>query len=343
MTEPVEELLAIAPNGASAVVALRTPYRVVSRLALSGWGLDRARAAGARFVSAAVERIERRGNLWHIVDSRGSEHRARRLVAADGATSPLRRRLAPGLKPELAPTRVSYTRRATPARRAVIAFLRAAQGYIWDFPRRDHDSLGIGVAPGTFHRGDLDAALEQFRRAEAGDRAIGTGAGAVIATSAWVSGRFDDLGGTDYALLGDAGGLADPVTGEGIDYALRSATLAATAFDPTTGFAAYPALARCTFQREIRRAHVIRDWLYHPAVANWLIGGARRGGRTAVLLAALCDAINEHGSMRRAFLCAAAAAPPSASRAAPCDCAASGGSAPRCRSVPAQPAALAIG
>src|SRR5581483_6062675 len=216
--------------------------------------------------------------------------------------SRLRGALAPRLRPELAPTRVAYPALGAPRGRAVFLFLPTAQGYLWDFPRDTHHSVGVGVPPGTFARTPLDEAIAQYRLAETGEHGPVEQRGAVIATSQWVSGRFADLGGRDYALLGDAGGLADPATGEGIDYALRSATLAAEAFWPDRGFERYPAAVRRAFAAEMRRARWIRRWLYRPGLADVLVRRARRSPRWALLLMSLVDAINEHGSLRGALL-----------------------------------------
>ncbi len=345
--QEIAEVLVVGPSGASVVIPLRNPYVVVSRFALSRWGLERARAAGASFLPVAARDVERVPEGWVVADSAGGTHQSRWLVAADGATSPLRGVLAPRLKPELAPTRVVYPRVGSPAGRAVFEFLAAAQGYVWDFPRRDHHSVGIGVAPGTFRRPALDGALAQYRVAEADDEASADGRGAVIATSVWSSGGFSDLGGRDYALLGDAGGLADPATGEGIDYALRSAALAAEAFTPVRGFVAYPAAARRVFAVEMRRARLIRRWLYSPGVADQLVRRARRSPRAALLLMALADAVNEHTGLRGAAWRAVTQRPTDwqAARAV-CDCPdGAGASAPSARgnAAASQPPAPAAG
>lgn len=301
-TVTIRELLVVAPGGASIVVPLRNPYEVVSRLTLSRWGLERAQAAGARFLPIAAQTIKGHPDGWHVTDSRGSEHWARWLIAADGATSRLRGELAPGLRLELAPTRVAYPQFPSVSGRAVFASLRTADGYLWDFPRTGHHSVGIGVAPGTFARTPLDEAIAQYRLAEVGEHEPVEQKGAVIATSAWASGRFQDLGSRDYALLGDAAGLADPATGEGIDYALRSATLAAQTFRPDCGFERYPTAARRAFTAEMRRARLIRRWLYRPGLADALVRRARCSPRWALVIMALVDAINEHGSLRGALL-----------------------------------------
>jgi flavin-dependent dehydrogenase len=297
-SQTIHEVQVVAPSGVSAVIPLRQPYRVVSRLTLSQWGLKRAQAAGACFQSAAVQSAERTHEGWLIADAAGRVQWARRLIAADGAASRLRGSLAPRLRPELVPARVAYPRLGSPAGRAVFLLLPSTEGYVWDFPRPGHHSVGVAVPPGTFRRGPLDEAIDQYRLAEAGDAEPSDYRGAVIATSLWASGRFAHLGGPNYALLGDAAGLADPATGEGIDYALRSATLAAQVYDEHLGFARYPAAARAAFRAEMRRARVIRRWLYRPGVADQLVSRARRSPRMALLLMALVDAINEHGSLR---------------------------------------------
>lgn len=301
-TITVRELVVVAPRGARVVVALREPYEVVSRITLARWGLERAQAAGARFLPGAAHQVSWQADGWRLSDSRGGEHRARWLVAADGATSRLRGLLAPELRPELAPTRVAYPRFPSEKGRAVFAFLPAADGYLWDFPRSDHHSIGIGVAPGSFPRAPLDQAIEQYGFGEIGERRAAEYRGAVIATSAWQSGRFRDLGDRRFALLGDAAGLADPATGEGIDYALRSATAAVESFHPDRGFEDYPAAVERAFGVEFRRAKLIRRWLYRPGVADLLVRQAGRSARWAGLLTALTDAINEHGSLRAALV-----------------------------------------
>jgi flavin-dependent dehydrogenase len=300
--ETIREIQAVAPSGASVVIPLREPYHVVSRLSLSRWGLRRAAAAGVEFVPLAARSVERDSKGWRVGDEAEGVHRARWLVVADGAASPLRRRLAPRLEPELAPLRVAYTADGAPPGRAVFRLLSAVEGYLWDFPRIGHHSVGVGVPPRTFGRADLDAVVEQYRLAETGETEAVESRGAVLATALWTSGGFEDLGGRDFALLGDAAGLADPATGEGIDYALRSAALAAEAFDPALGFSRYPQAARDAFEAEIRRARSLRAGAYRSQTVEALVRWARSSRRGAAVLASLADAVNEHRPLPGAVL-----------------------------------------
>jgi flavin-dependent dehydrogenase len=108
---------------------------------------------------------------------------------------------------------------------------RLPRGYGWVFPKREHLSVGIA----SFRRGPqdmhalLDAYCEQIGLApiERQERH-----GFMIP----VSPRRDPALGR-VLLAGDAAGLADPITAEGISYAVRSGRIAArvlleTRFDP---------------------------------------------------------------------------------------------------------------
>jgi flavin-dependent dehydrogenase len=289
--ELIDEMFLATPSGANVTVPLRRPFAVLSREVLGHWGLERATRAGVRLVARAIRAAERDAGTWRVTDDRGETRHARWLVAADGSASTLRPRLAPRLKPELEPTRVGYPATGAPRGTAALLLFPRCGGYLWDFPRPGHHSVGIGVAPGMFARNVLDWAIRAYGTTEDNPQSY---RGAAIATTHWHSGRFRDLGSRDYALLGDAAGLADPVTGEGIDYALRSAALAARTFDERLGFRRYPAAARRAFLPEILRSRVVEHFIYRQAVIEFLVRGARRWRFAGVAMMALADAMNEH-------------------------------------------------
>jgi flavin-dependent dehydrogenase len=175
----------------------------------------------------------------------------------------------------------------------VIAFLPGWAGYAWAFPRLDHISFGIATAQDAFDHKALDRMLWDFMVGYYRDREDASRVARrngerdasgknkderdleIEARLREVAGRyaaripglapetFDRrrAAGADWALLGDAAGFADPVTGEGIHYALRSSELFAEAF-LAGDVAGYEAKWRADFGRELRRASRMRRRFY---------------------------------------------------------------------------------
>lgn len=278
-------------------ISLATPIRVVSRLALARWQLDRARAAGATHLPERVRSIRRTALSWRLETDARTIH-ADLLVGADGAASLVRRVAAPKFDVELAPTRVAYVPDAGPTPESIVLrFFPLVAGYVWDFPRPDHRSVGVGIQAGEWRRPRMDAAVDEFRRAaeECGCREDDIErAGAVIGTAQLGHGDFSRIRGEDFALLGDAAGLADPLSGEGIRNALRSAELLATAWTDDGTFSAYPALARRAFEREFHVSRILRRVVFESDTGTTLIEAAERSPSAHALVKTLADAINEH-------------------------------------------------
>src|SRR6185436_10076534 len=214
-----------------------------------------------RIDSGSVERG------WRLRSAGGGEWTGTLLVGADGANSAIAKKLAGPLS--ASDMEVAFGYRAPLPRvlpnnedaPTVIAFLPKWVGYAWAFPRVDHISFGIATTQDAFEHKALDQLLWQFmvgyyeQREQGGENKTkniwknsqppGAAAESAIeknlrATAERYAARIPGLAdetwdtrracGDGWALLGDAAGFADPVTGEGIYYALRSAELFAAAF-----------------------------------------------------------------------------------------------------------------
>jgi flavin-dependent dehydrogenase len=287
-------------------VPLERPLYVLSRTALGQWQLDRARLAGATLEPAAVTGVERKpGHGWRLTLADGRKSEVRLLVGADGAASRVRRVVAPGLEIELAPTRVAFVPGAGRTPGAIgLRFFRGVDGYAWDFPRPHHRSIGVGIAPGTWARPRMDAEVDRYW-SDLGHCGCTSSerAGAVIGTAAHPLGsRFRLLAGGDYALLGDAAGLADPATGEGIENAMRSADFLARAFERDGTFVSYPRLVERHLEPEFVVARRVRRVLYGTSLAGRLIDLASSHRWAYALLAAVVNGGNAHDpSLLRRF------------------------------------------
>lgn len=283
-------------SGHALRVRLDAPLAVLPRIELARWQLERATVAGAEAISRRVRGIGRvNGEWWLRLGEGDDEVRVRRLVGADGAASRVRRTVRPGFRPVLAPTRVAYPEldeRAMDA--ALFRFEPGLDGYVWDFPRADHRSVGAGVSGSAASREGLDRAVESYWRGATGGELHGVPrTGAVIGTA----GRehsYIDVGDADWALLGDAAGFADPVTGEGIRNAFRSAACLADAYRADGTFAGYPARAEATFERGFRLARRIHTLLYQGRAAGWIVEAGTRSPAVEALVAAVSNGGNEH-------------------------------------------------
>jgi geranylgeranyl reductase family protein len=302
MGRTVEEVEMYSPTGTRVRLKLDAPFAIYSRAAFDSYLRDRAIAAGAHVFSQRVTVADESDeqSVWTIAQDgwtvrarSGERWRGRMLVAADGANSPIARRLA-GALPN-AEMEVAFGYRAPLPKRGdastVIAFLPGWVGYAWAFPRLDHISFGIATSQDAFDHRALDALLWEFMvgyyRIREDPRASLWSAQAKrtsedelrdteierklracvdryaaripgLAPETWNTRR---VGSETWALLGDAAGFADPVTGEGIYYALRSAELFAEAFLEGDA-AAYEERWRADFGRELRRASAMRRRFY---------------------------------------------------------------------------------
>lgn len=134
-------------------------------------------------------------------------------------------------------------------------------GYAWLFPKGELVNVGVCAGSGG---GSLRAGLESFLRREGlsldcahayGSRPIPLG------------GSFRPLHQGNALLVGDAAGLADPLFGEGIPYALMSAQLAAAAIDgflkgESPDLASYSKAIRRTLHRDLRALALGASLLY---------------------------------------------------------------------------------
>ena len=289
----IDELDMYSPSGKHLHLKLDEPFAVYSRNAFDTFLRERARAAGAQVFA---EKISGRGfkqskDGWIVHAQGGAEFFTDWLVGADGANSAIAKKLAGPLPP--AEMEVAFGYRAPlPVdceAATVVAFLPKWVGYAWAFPRIDHISFGIATTQDAFDHDSLDALMWDFMVAYYGAAQVGglrrpmrlwkkseTQIGnlryqELKQTAERYAGRIPGLApgtwdtrhacGDCWALLGDAAGFADPVTGEGIYYALRSAELFADAYLSGSPLD-YEQRWRSDFGKELQRASQMRRKFY---------------------------------------------------------------------------------
>ena len=226
-SNPVEHCELISPSGQRVRFHMQYPVAIFSRLALNGLLLERARRGGVDVRHERVTRIERAGGDWQLVTPE-HEYKASYLMLAAGARNPFRSQFLPPIPPGDLMVTAGYF---IPGHRSLmqIQFLKGITGYIWVFPRLDHASAGIAAKMGEISAAELRRILEKWLEKN-GFHFDGARFYSHILPS-FRAQTFETLEvcGDGWAMIGDSAGLVDPITGEGLYYALRSAELCAGA------------------------------------------------------------------------------------------------------------------
>jgi flavin-dependent dehydrogenase len=216
----------------SVTVTPKEPLAVLSRRELGKYLMGEAEKAGVFFVKDRVTRIERQSSRWHLT-TRNSFVQSDFLIGADGASSLVRRSVSAGLGPEDLSVTLGYFIPGNFGTHMEIYFVPAFEGYIWSFPRPTHTSYGLitrGV-PGWTGRARM--LLANFIAADLGPEVLEnaefySAPVPCLTPGAW---KRNLVSGDGWALVGDAAGLVDAITGEGIYYAFKSAQILADTFE----------------------------------------------------------------------------------------------------------------
>jgi len=217
----------VSPAGRRAHFELRHPLAIFSRLALNGLLLERALRSGVRLRKERVTRISGAAGDWRLTTP-NADYSAGQLVLAAGARNSFRGQFLSAITPDDLMVTAGYF---IPGQSSLvqIQFLKEIAGYIWVFPRPDHVSAGIAAKMGETSTADLRRRLEQWLSEN--DFSLDNANFYSHILPAFRAQTLDQMEvcGDGWMMIGDSAGLVDPITGEGLFYALRSAELFAEA------------------------------------------------------------------------------------------------------------------
>lgn len=218
----------VAGNNAQVERTLREPLTIASRLEFDSELLNQAVENGAEFFKRKVRRIKflKKGI---VIGSGSDEKRADIVIGADGVSSAVRSKVTSRIPSHSILPIFGYYIKGLTDDKIIIKCFEDMYGYLWAFPRKDHISIGIGGYLNSHEKEDLRDRLEKF---------IEENFPNALQKEKWVgfipiinSTKFYDVpfSGENWLLIGDAAGQVNPITGEGIIYALLSAELAVQA------------------------------------------------------------------------------------------------------------------
>jgi flavin-dependent dehydrogenase len=248
----------ISSRGHRARFEMSKPIVIYARKVLNGLLLDRAEAAGCKTVCSRVTGVDTSGEKVRFI-SGGEEQLSDFVVLAGGARNSLLPETTALGASDLEITLGYFV----PTEEDIIKvkFLKQFEGYLWSFPRADHLSVGICGKMGQSSSQQLRRHLENFVSEEKIPLKDAKFYSHVLPSPQAQTIRRRRIVGRNWAMAGDAAACVDPVTGEGLYYALRSGDLLAQALIENQP-QAYPERLRGAFSEDLEFAATLARKLF---------------------------------------------------------------------------------
>jgi len=270
-TQPVDTVVVRSPSGRLVVLPMPADGHhavVTPRAGLDAALVARAREEGIEVAEGEAVAAAAIGHDGVVVTHGDRTTRARAVVAADGHYSAVRRLVDPETPTDLGSSHAfrQYFRGVRDRRLWVIFEPDLLPGYAWVFPLPgDRANVGFGVSRDADTRGKALATIWRELLDRPAVRAVlGPDAEPEDRHRAWpIPAVFEPTRLTAGPVLfaGDAAGVVDPMTGEGVAQALETGVLAARAVaagGPSAAVAArYRTSATTALGRDLRLAAAI--------------------------------------------------------------------------------------
>ncbi len=275
---------------------------VASREHLDGALLAAAESAGAQLVPERVTEVAPAGH-GVTVRTRERSYDARFVVGADGVGSLVRRRLlAPFSRAQLTLT-VGYYARGVTASEILIHCLTDPPGYLWSFPRPDHLAIGACAPADEGVLARLDVAVSAWvGRTRLGPQSQ-------LRRYCWPIPSLSPRdcataqpAGDRWLLVGDAAGLVDALTREGIYFALESGRLASAALADRSPGSAYVASLRDQVYPELERAASLKGRFFSSQFPDLMVGALQRSAPIRAVMGDLVAGRQPYRSLRRRLI-----------------------------------------
>lgn len=276
---------------------------VASRARFDTALLGAAIEAGATLVAERVTDVARDGEQWRIA-TRGLAVQAGWVLGADGPNSLVRRRVfRPFARADLS-IATGFFVHGVSSPDIAVAFEDDPPGYLWSFPRRDHLAVGVCAQADEASTAELVPLASRWI-------ARNVPAAFTLERYSWpipslreATLQREEPAGPRWMLLGDAGGMVDPITREGIFFALLSADAAADSLiesdgDPAAGYAAR---LHATIYDELIRAARLKARFFNPRFTALLICALEKSAAVRAVMVDLIAGRQPYRGLRRRLL-----------------------------------------
>jgi flavin-dependent dehydrogenase len=280
-----------------------TPQLAVApRAVFDGALLAAAVRTGATLRAERVHDVSWENDRWRIATRRGST-RAPWLFGADGPNSLVRRRVGRPFERADLSIAAGFFVHGVASSTVAIRFEDNPPGYLWSFPRPDHLAVGICAQADASRPSTLLATAAAWI-----DRNVDGGAECERYSWPIPSLRPTTLErerpcGPRWMLLGDAGGMVDPITREGIFFALISAEAAADSLLDTGDPAErYAQRIQSLVYEELMRAALLKSRFFNPRFTALLLRALVQSAKIREIMTDLVAGRQSYQGLRRRLL-----------------------------------------
>ncbi len=266
-TFDVRSPLEISSPSGQKIVFDKNRGHSVSRKILDRYILDSAIRSGAKFIQEKALSITNEDGLW-IVKTDKRELRGRILIGADGVNSIVRKTVSVPFDNSDLAMGIEYLTEGDEGAPSQMQFRNTYKGYLWKVNKGMYHSIGIldSLDEALALKTDLDKFLRN--NCKRSDPLIRMSALVPRASSTKLF--LAPCAGKNWLLIGDAAGHVNPLTSEGVLYALWSAELAAQAIN-AGDTRLYDSLWREEYGKELEKAVIAQKILYSRKTFDTLV------------------------------------------------------------------------
>lgn len=281
----IDWLFLESPNGSMVKIKSKNAGFFVMRKKMDSWMLQRAKKAGVIIIEEQVIDVNKQNGVWRLYTKKGVLE-SKFLIGADGINSVVRKKIIGPIPKKDIGHCVGYhikhkkeyinSKFQNSLEIYFIGQPYVSSGYAWIFPKYEHITVGIGSKLGTHN---LSISLEKFLKEHHSTKRIkleGKKHFYSHLVPAIGSLKFLDLptAGPEWAVIGDAAGHVNPITGEGIYYAVIDGILAARAYKKGD-LTVFHKLWKKEYGNDLLYGAIMQKFFYKKIIINKIIATSK--------------------------------------------------------------------